>query len=120
MPAYHCDQCGLCCCSMIIQADVVDVMREPRIQEKAPISVNVGLPILGYTWVLNKKGRKECVFLEDGNFCEIYETRPSTCVQFQAGSERCQEIRVKNGLEPLEPVEDDSLLALISDELRKD
>ena len=36
---YECDCCGACCKALIVEADVIDVLREPRIlecQDKRP------------------------------------------------------------------------------------
>lgn len=37
MPRYECDQCGACCTGrLIVQAEDLDVMREPRLIEADP------------------------------------------------------------------------------------
>ena len=74
-----CDCCGLCCQHLIVEAGVVDVMREPRIDAERPIGRRApGLSILD-----------AC--------CGIYATRPNTCVAFIAGSPKCLELRQEFG-----------------------
>jgi len=112
---YECDQCGMCCKNMLLEASYLDVLREPRIAERTDNSRDVSLHVLDHTWVLNTRGG--CTFLGDDNRCEIYETRPNCCVEFMAGSVRCQEMRKRGGLPPLEPVEDESVLGQVKQSL---
>jgi uncharacterized protein len=39
-----------------------------------------------------------CAFLKDDELCRIYETRPSVCRRFKAGSEQCIEARKRQGI----------------------
>ena len=36
-PLYVCDCCGLCCQQLLIEADALDVLREPQIQAQRPL-----------------------------------------------------------------------------------
>ena len=106
MPRYECDKCGACCKgNLIVEADEIDVMREPRLIEAdrhyAPLGV-----------LRNDMGRaviiscgEACPFLGADNFCSIHPTRPNVCVAFEAGDKQCQEARAAEGLPPLPPVE---------------
>ena len=99
-PEYECDQCGACCGLIVDQVYEIDVLREPRI-------LNNAMPMKcldGDTryWLDRKNNR--CVFQGDDNRCQIYPTRPNTCVGFEAGAEQCQERREAAGLPPLEPI----------------
>ena len=98
-----CDCCGLCCQHLIVEAGVVDVMREPRIDAERPIGRRApGLSILDACWILAGPGMP-CPFLTPENRCSIYATRPNTCVAFIAGSPKCLELRQEFGLPRLVP-----------------
>jgi Fe-S-cluster containining protein len=113
MPRYECDKCGACCNgTLIVEADVLDVLREPRLIEadrywRRKTVLQVIDELQDGKAVLIACGRKRpCPFLNTENQCSIYPTRPNTCVAFQAGEEQCQEARAANDLPPLEPVPD--------------
>ena len=96
-----CDNCGLCCEHLLVEADAVDVLREPRIEEKYPLGKrHVSLPILEACWILSAPG-KPCAFLTKKKRCSIYPTRPQTCVAFLPGSPKCQELRREYGMVPV-------------------
>ena len=98
-----CDCCGLCCQHLIVEADAVDILREPRIDEKRPIGRRApGLSILDACWILAGPGMP-CPFLTPDSRCGIYTTRPHTCVAFVAGSAKCQGLRREFGVPPLVP-----------------
>ncbi len=80
-----CRQCSHCCRTLILEILELDVVREPRLLKYAePFK---GLGDSGYLLL------SPCPFLKD-NKCEIYPTRPTMCVAFEPGEERCmQEIR---------------------------
>lgn len=102
--AFECDGCGLCCSSLIIEADAADVLREPRIHERTKHMNGGRTPLLDSAWFLYDKETKSCPFLDKDKRCEIYPTRPGCCVRFQAGSKQCQELRSTHGLQPLAPL----------------
>lgn len=100
---YECDGCGLCCSGgLFVEADPVDVLREPRIADAALNERDRELPILDQTWLLT--AGTPCPFLGKDRQCGIYATRPSCCVAFTAGASQCQGLRERAGLEPLRPV----------------
>lgn len=45
-----------------------------------------------------------CKMLTDDRRCGIYPTRPTECVEYDPGSEHCQELREEAGLELLKPI----------------
>lgn len=112
MPRYECDKCGACCKgSLIVEADEIDVMREPRLiqadRHYAPLGVPKTLELLRTDFgraVIISCGHA-CPFLGEDNLCSIHPTRPNVCVAFEAGDEQCQASRAAEGLPPLLPVE---------------
>lgn len=102
---YECDQCGACCRHSIIEVDHLDVLREPLIAERGThMDGNGKVCFEDSSWSLNRHDESKsfaCVFLGDDNRCGIYGARPSVCVEFQAGSGKCQERRASAGLPPL-------------------
>jgi Fe-S-cluster containining protein len=99
-----CDRCGLCCQRLIVEADVVDVLREPRIETERPLGRrDASLHVLDACWIVAAPGRP-CPFLARENRCRIYPTRPQICVAFAAGSAQCQELREQCGLRALSPL----------------
>lgn len=97
---YDCDGCGLCCRHLIIEAELSDALREPRIVQRGYILDGRGkLPILDAKVGLTDVGG--CVFLGDDNRCGIYATRPHCCVAFIAGSPKCAQLRSDHGKPPL-------------------
>jgi len=109
---YECDQCGACCQGpLIVEADDLDMMREPRLVEADPKLANTPLPQV-IDALRNDLGRvivlacgHPCPFLAADNRCSIYPTRPNACVAMPAGDEQCQLARLQAGLAPLEPVD---------------
>lgn len=107
---YECDQCGACCQGhLIVEADWVDLAREPRLLEAD--RHRTGWPIEKVLEDLEEPGKamllalgRRCPFLDGENRCEIYPTRPAVCVAMEAGDEQCQQCRREAGLPPLEPV----------------
>ena len=111
MLRYDCDKCGACCKgSLIVEADDLDVLREPRIVE-ADLHYS-GKPVEQILVELQTDiGRavilacgQPCAFLGQDNRCTIYPTRPNCCVGLQAGDEQCQQARADAGLSPLLPL----------------
>lgn len=96
-----CDCCGACCRTFPILVSIGDARREPRIVEEA-----MELP----EWQQNEEWNFKlhplpflsgCPFLQPDNRCGVYETRPSPCRRFSAGSSECVEARRRVGLAPL-------------------
>ena len=85
-------QCGKCC-SLIIEADLEDGLREPRIIENSSpiydaleVTKNGEHELIGY--LLNKIDGGDCVFLdEQTKRCGIYATRPLICRLFDCDGE---------------------------------
>ena len=95
-----CENCGLCCEHLLVEADAVDVLREPRIETARPLGKRaMSLSVLDACWVLAGPG-DPCKFLTPQKRCGIYSTRPHTCVAFLAGSSKCQELRREHRLPP--------------------
>ena len=93
-----CENCGLCCEQLLVEADAVDVMREPRIEIERPLGKRaVSLSVLDACWILAGPGMP-CAFLTKNKRCTIYPTRPQTCVAFVPGSPKCQELRLEQGM----------------------
>ncbi len=113
MPKYQCDQCGACCQGhLIVEADGLDVLREPRLIEADPyyagMSVDEALAKLeepGRALIIACGLDRPCPFLSDSR-CTIYPTRPNDCVAAEAGADQCQSARSAAGLEPLAPMTD--------------
>jgi len=100
---YECDSCGACCKTWRILVSEEDAVREPRIAAEAR-----RLPENQKTehWAFQLfplPFHEACCFLDGENRCTIYDTRPRVCRVFEAGSDRCQEARREQGLEPLSP-----------------
>ncbi len=111
MPKFECDQCGACCRQLIVEADELDVLREPRLidadRHYAGKSVDEVVDELqsDVGKVLVIVCSSGCRFVGTDNQCTIYPTRPNVCVAMQAGDEQCQTVRQAEGLEPLAPSE---------------
>lgn len=107
-PRYECDCCGACCNgALIVEADYLDVLREPRLLDADVTGRRTTLAELA-----EDDGRcvllaasKPCRFLSPEGRCTIYPTRPNVCVEMQAGDEQCQDARCRSGLQRLEPVQ---------------
>jgi Fe-S-cluster containining protein len=107
-PRYECDGCGACCRGLlIVEADYLDVLREPRLLDAdvtgrrttvAQLAEDDGRCIL-------LAANRPCRFLSPEGRCTLYPTRPNVCVEMQAGAEQCQQVRQQCGLPPLQPVQ---------------
>lgn len=110
MLRYECDKCGACCKgSLIVEADDLDVLREPRLidadrHHRGKSVAQIVLEIQTDMKAVILSCGASCPFLGSNNACTIYPTRPNACVGMQAGDEQCQEARAAEGLTPLEPV----------------
>lgn len=105
---FECDQCGACCPQLLIQADWLDVQREPRLTQADRHYAS--LPILDALEMLQDEYRAVLLNGEKGfhflceNKCSICPTRPNDCVGMQPGDEQCQSSRTAENLPPLEPI----------------
>lgn len=112
-----CDCCGLCCQQLIVEADAIDVLREPQIAKQRPLGRrSASLEILEACWIVAMPG-KPCPFLTTKRRCSVYPTRPAICVAFVAGSSQCQQVRRKSGLPPLKTAPAMDILAEIQIDL---
>ena len=111
MAGYECDKCGACCKgSLIVEADEIDVMREPRLIQANRHYAELGVPRtiellrtdIGRAVIISCG--QACPFLGGDNLCSIHPTRPNVCVGFEAGDEQCQQSRAAEGLPPLLPM----------------
>lgn len=109
--SYECERCGACCRHWIVEADLVDVLREPRIAAECALMDGYGkLPLdSDSVWMIACGPSESCPF-QRGNECDIYPTRPSECVAFSPGSLKCAECRTAAGLRPLVERESDGSL----------
>ena len=101
----NCDRCGACCGGvLIVEAEYLDALREPRLLKADASGRRVELSVLDDAHVvLLACGRDHpCRFRGADRLCAIYPTRPNACVAFEAGSEQCQEARAAFGLPPLQ------------------
>jgi Fe-S-cluster containining protein len=100
MNNYPCENCGLCCEHLLVEADAFDVLREPKIETAYPLKYVSGqLSVHDACWILGGPDTP-CAFLTRQKRCRIYPTRPHTCVAFLAGSGKCEELRQEHGLPP--------------------
>ena len=108
---YECDQSGACCRQLIVEADAIDVIREPKLIDADRFYR--GKTLHEVVRLLSEEGRAlsvacgKCSML-DGNVCSIYPTRPNECVAMEAGDDQCQQSRKAEGLPRLLPVESES------------
>lgn len=99
--ATPCDCCGACCQTFPVLVSISDARREPRIKEEAR-QLPEWQRTLEREFMLHPLPFLEsCCFLQSDNRCSVYETRPSVCRVFAAGSEECEEARRRKGLPPL-------------------
>lgn len=113
---FKCDHCGACCQTLIVEADYLDCMREPRLfqltDDKRQFDrsdIESGERCV----VLYDVKTKQCPFLrpitelslwhalgfkETDTHCSIYNTRPNACVLVEAGDAKCQQARGMKGL----------------------
>jgi Fe-S-cluster containining protein len=88
-------RCAECCKRLIIEADLRDAEREPRIKALgSPIYTPPELTVSGNRelegYILNRVHGPDvaCVFLDQGtNHCTIYDTRPLGCRLFDCNGE---------------------------------
>lgn len=101
---FECDQCGACCQTLIVEADYLDALREPRLFQINEEVTREGLHSGQQCVVLYDSERNCCPFLRGSmlkpgcHFCSIYQTRPNECVSVEAGDAKCQQARGMKGL----------------------
>lgn len=99
--ASHCDCCGACCRTFPILVSIGDAQREPRILQEAP-RLEPWNRTSEWEFKLHPLPfSRGCLYLGEDDRCTVYETRPSVCRMFQAGSAECAEARARVGLPPL-------------------
>ncbi len=90
-------RCALCCRRLIIEVELQDAEREPKIKEKgSPLFTPPELTGTGQRelegYLLNGKD-VACVFLDQQtNACTIYETRPLACRLFDCDGDGRQQL----------------------------
>ena len=112
MTKYECDQCGACCRHLIVEAEEIDYLREPKLAEsdphyrsKPPEEIVAELRSeIGKVLVIACGHLRPCHFLDTDNKCTIYPPRPNDCVAMEAGDEQCQSARREAELPPLKPL----------------
>jgi len=105
-----CQRCGACCTHLIVEADALDCLREPRLLDADVGNAKHGRPLTldemtgdDARVVLLVCGER-CPFLRatyTPTECGIYPTRPNECVAFEPGSEQCTQARADAGLPPI-------------------
>lgn len=96
-----CDMCGACCRTFPVLVSIGDAEREPRIKEES-LRVEEWQRSDGWEFRLHPLPfTRGCAFLAEDDRCCVYETRPSVCRTFEAGSPECEEARRRVGLPPL-------------------
>ena len=96
----RCQQCGSCCRHLIVDVDVLDVIREPRIAEQGELLDGRG-KLEPDEWMWSLVCVKPCPFLGADNRCAIYPTRPEVCLACRPGGDQCILARRSAGLSPI-------------------
>ncbi len=79
-------RCGECCRRLLIEAEVEDAEREPKIAAMGSPLKGFDNELVGY--LLNSRDDMACVFLDRStNRCTIYGSRPLLCRVFDCGGE---------------------------------
>lgn len=90
---FDCLACGACCREAYLQVSIAP--QEPVIEKHPSV---VRFRDGGFELARN---RERCAALADregGYHCSVYEDRPRSCRDFEAGSERCLAARRRVGL----------------------
>ncbi len=109
MSEYECKKCGLCCMGhLILEASVLDVLREPQISQlgqelDTDSESDLGEPCWSLNTGIKITGLPACPFavfntLTGNCTCMIYKARPSMCVAFEPGGGQCLGLRQEVGL----------------------
>ncbi len=91
-------RCGECCRRLLIEVELDDAEREPKIKELgSPTYADERLTRSGKRelegYLLNSRDGMACVFLDqETNLCTIYETRPLACRFFNCDKEGRQQM----------------------------
>lgn len=101
---FRCDNCGACCKTLIVEANYLDAMREPRLYEIFTGDKS-DLRLGGHCVMLYDIEKKQCPFLDESCKCSIYLTRPNECVAVEPGDAKCQQARHMMGLPLLRDVD---------------
>jgi Fe-S-cluster containining protein len=92
---YSCDYCGACCTKLLVEADALDALREPRLLEVPGPQPSLQQLLENEDMVIILAGQAPCTFLRSENetkhLCSIYPTRPNVCVEMLAGDAKCQQ-----------------------------
>jgi len=109
----QCQRCGLCCHELIIEAQPLDVLREPAIARRGVLMDGRGaIPPEEWVWELTHCGSTPCPFLLDlgqgRRQCGIYPTRPNVCITFPPGDVKCNELRRDAGLPEIHAAKGDN------------
>lgn len=94
---FRCDNCGACCQKLLVEADYIDVQREPRLYDIFTgdrSKLRNGEQVV----MLYDLDKMQCPFLSDSCHCSIYSTRPNECVSIEPGDAKCQQARHMKGL----------------------
>lgn len=96
-----CQCCGACCRTLIIEANGLDVIREPRIAEDCPVldGNDPGSDPTTWSWSVAVGSYEPCPFLGSEG-CSIYPTRPADCVGMEPGGPQCRAARQEEGRSP--------------------
>ncbi len=95
---YDCTQCGACCRSFPIFASKTDAVQEPAIRtETRALPEHLQTEDKAYQ-LFPLPFQTCCPYLKEDELCRIYESRPSVCRRFEAGSEQCIEARRRQGI----------------------
>jgi Fe-S-cluster containining protein len=96
-----CDMCGACCKTFPVLVSINDAAREPRILSEAR-RIDPWQRRDEWEYQLHPLPfLTGCCFLGDDDRCAVYQSRPSVCRRFKAGSSECAEARERVGLTPL-------------------
>lgn len=101
---FKCDNCGACCKSLIVEADYLDVQREPRLYQIFT-GDKAKLRSREHVVHLYDLETRQCPFLDESCKCEIYNTRPNECVLVEPGDAKCQQARYMQSLPLLRDVD---------------
>jgi len=105
-PVHNDCRCGDCCRHLIIEAELEDAEREPKIKERgdpiyAPAELTASRKPELEGYLLNSPDNDNaCAFLnQTTNLCTIYETRPWACRLFDCDGEGKEQL-IQLGIRP--------------------
>jgi len=100
---HPCLTCGACCHEYRVEFPVYELQ-----SMGGSVPDALAHEVHGNRWRMDGTERHpvRCVALigrcGKQSICSIYERRPSTCQQFEMGTERCNAARLRHGLPPLD------------------